>query len=249
MQILKRMAAANIKPDSATFTILLSSMLQTSLLDDMTHAEQEKKIMDIISSLEACGLTMNVQGYALLIDRMLKDYNNLSAAQEVLRHMMARKVERTPHIWTILMTHYFDADPPDFYAAEVLWNDIKSSKQATLDVIFYDRMVEGYARHGDVGRTMAFLNTMSKEGKRPGWLAMTAVIRCLALNHEWNRIAEIVVDCHKQEGLLSVGLRGRKGQKDFWEYVGSLAENELYDSEYGSEILGIVEAQREVLRM
>lgn len=247
--ILQRMAASNIQPNSSTFTILVDSMLSTTL-DGMTQDEQKDKIMDLISSFEKCGMKVDVQGYALIIDRMLKDHNNLKAARSVLAHMTARKVACTPHIYTILMTHYFDANPPELLAADALWNDIQSSKQlGTMDVIFYDRMVEGFARHGDVGRTMAFLNRMSKEGKRPGWLAMIAVIQCLARSHEWDRVAQIVMDCHKQEGLLSVGLRGKKGQKDFWEYVGRLAENELYGSEHGRDVFAIVEAQRAALGM
>ncbi|CAD0086071.1 unnamed protein product [Aureobasidium mustum] len=247
--ILQRMAASDIQPNSATFTILVDSMLSTTL-DDMTQDEQKDKIIDLISSFEGCGMKVDVQGYALIIDRMLKDHNNLKAARSVLAHMTARKVACTPHIYTILMTHYFDANPPELLAADALWNDIQSSRQeVTMDVIFYDRMVEGFARHGDVGRTMAFLNRMSKEGKRPGWLAMIAVVQCLARSHEWDRVAQIVMDCHKQEGLLSVGLRGKKGQKDFWEYVGRLADNELYGSEHGRDVFAIVEAQRAALGM
>jgi pentatricopeptide repeat protein len=247
--ILQRMAASNVQPNSSTFTILVDSMLSTTLLGDMTHDEQKDRIMELISSFEQGGMNVDVQGYALLIDRMLKDHSNLTAARSVLAHMAARKVACTPHIYTILMTHYFDANPPELLAADALWNDIQNSKEHSMDVIFYDRMVEGFARHGDVGRTMAFLNRMSKEGKRPGWLAMTAVIQCLARSHEWDRVGQIVMDCHKQEGLLSVGLRGKKGQKDFWEYVGRLAENELFGSEYGRDIFAIVEAQREALGM
>ncbi|KAH0293458.1 hypothetical protein M436DRAFT_59506 [Aureobasidium namibiae CBS 147.97] len=247
--ILQQMAASNVEPNSSTFTILVDSMLSTTLLGDMTQDEQKDKIMNLIFSFEESGMTVDQQGYALLIDRMLKDHGNLTAARSVLAHMATRKVECTPHIYTILMTHYFDRDPPELLAADALWNDIENSRQQEMDVIFYDRMVEGFARHGDVGRTMAFLSRMSKEGKRPGWLAMTAVVQCLARNHEWDRVGQIVMDCHKQEGLLSVGLRGRKGQKDFWEYVGRLAENELYGSEHGRDIFAIVEAQREALGM
>ncbi|KAI4731476.1 hypothetical protein E4T49_00442 [Aureobasidium sp. EXF-10728] len=248
-KILQRMAASNIQPNSSTFTILVDSMLSTTLHGDMTQDEQKDEVMNLISAVEGGGMTVDVQGYALLIDRMLKDHNNLKAARSVLAHMTARKVACTPHIYTILMTHYFDANPPELLAADALWNDIQNSREHTMDVIFYDRMVEGFSRHGDVGRTMAFLNRMSKEGKRPGWLAMIAVVQCLARNHEWDRVGQIVMDCHKQEGLLSVGLRGKKGQKDFWEYVGRLAENELYGSEHGRDIFAIVEAQKAALGM
>lgn len=224
-QILKSMAEANVGPDSDTFTILLNSMFYSSVLRGLSHAEQEAKVMNFIKSVESSGVPINEKGYGLLVDRLLKEYQNLSAVQKILAHMASKQIEPTPHIYTILMTHYFDSAKPDFYAIDALWNQILSRHNgygAPLDVIFYDRMVEGFARHGDVGRTMAFLTRMSKEGKRPGWLAMAAVVQCLAEKNEWDRLVQIVLDCRNQEGLLSAGLRGVKGQPQFWQLVEDL---------------------------
>ncbi|KAL1302717.1 hypothetical protein AAFC00_003073 [Neodothiora populina] len=224
-QLLNSMAAANVQPDSNTFTILLNSMFYSSMLKGLSRAEQEETVMQYIASLESAGMAIDEKGYGLLVDRLLKEYGNLKAVQAVLAHMARSNVEPTTHIYTILMTYYFDSDPPDFQAADALWNQIRSRNHnygAVLDVIFYDRMVEAYARHGNVGQTMAFLTRMSKEGKRPGWLAMAAVIKCLADNEEWDRLKQVVLDCHRQEGLLSTGLRGVKGQTDFWQLAADL---------------------------
>ncbi|GAB7353200.1 hypothetical protein MBLNU459_g3723t1 [Dothideomycetes sp. NU459] len=225
VKILQSMASAGVEPDSSTFTILLNNMLRSSFLAGLSHAEQEEHVMEFVSSVESNGVRIDGKGYALLIDRLLKEYVNLPAAHRVLAHMATRNVQPTPHIYTILMTHYFDMSPPDLKSADVLWNQLQSrnnSYGAALDTIFYDRMIEGYARHGDAGRTMAFLTRMSKEGKRPGWLAMTAVVRCLASKEDWDRLTQVVLDCHRQEGLLSAGLRGRKGQAEFWQLVRDL---------------------------
>lgn len=225
LKVLQRMAAAGIEPDSATFTILLNNMFHSAFLKGLSHKEQENHIMDFVSSVESNGVQIDGKGYALLIDRLLKEYVNLPAVNTVLAHMAARNVQPSPHIYTILMTHYFDMSPPDLKSADMLWNQLQSRNNnygAVLDTIFYDRMVEGYARHGDAGRTMAFLTRMGKEGKRPGWLAMAAAVRCLASQQDWDRVTQIVLDCHRQEGLLSAGLRGRKGQAEFWELVRGL---------------------------
>lgn len=224
VQILQSMAAAKVQPNSETITILLTSIFYATVLKDMTHSEQEDYIMRFISSFEANGIEIDNKGYALLIDRLLKEYKNVSAAQKILALMASKKIEPTPYIYTILVTHYFDATPPNLHAVDALWNQIQSHGHygAPLDVIFYDRMVEGYARHGDVGRTMAFLTRMSKEGKRPGWLAMISVAKCLSEKGDWDRLKQVVLDCHKQEGLLSAGLHGNKGQPEFWQLVKNL---------------------------
>ena len=223
-EILHRMVESGIKPDSATFTVILTSLFHNRFLADLSPSEQTTRIMSFIASLENEGLVPDDRGYALMIDRLIKDYNNIAAAHTVLAHMRSHSIEPTPHIYTILMTHCFQQDPPDLLAADTLWNQIISKKhyQESVDVIFYDRMIEGYARHGDVGRMMSFLGRMSKEGKRPGWLAMTAVVRCLAERAEWERIREIVVDVRETKGLASAGMRGIKGQSEFWGFVKGL---------------------------
>ncbi|KAK8211335.1 hypothetical protein M8818_003302 [Zalaria obscura] len=223
--LLQRMTSAGLKPDSTTFTILLSTIFRSGALAEMTPDQQQTHIMSFLHSLESHSLSIDDKGYALLIDRLLKTYTNLPAAHAVLSHMRARGVQPTPHIYTILMTYYFDQTPPDLYSADVLWNQISVANNGgpvPLDVVFYDRMVEAYARHGDVGKMMAFLTRMSKEGKRPGWLAITCVVQCLAERGERERVLEIVRDVHRREGLLSAGLRGLMGQRSFWDYVAGL---------------------------
>lgn len=217
--LLQRMTTQGLQPDSATITIILNTLFRSSVFDTLPPDEQQGRIMALIASLESQGVAVDAKGYALLVDRLLKEYNNVTAAHAVLAHMAARNLHPSPHIYTILMTHYFAQDPPDLYAVDALWNQISARSNPGLDVIFYDRMVEGYARHSDVGRMMTFLTRMSKEGKRPGWLAILAVVRRLAESGDMVRLKELVMDIHRREGLLSAGLRGVKGQGDFWQYV------------------------------
>lgn len=224
-QILKRMTDSNIKADSNTLTILINSMFYSQMLNGLSLVEQERAVMNFIDGIESSGVSVDEKGYSLLIDRLLKEHKNPEACQKVLSHMMKKRVQATPHIYTILMTYYFDQTPPDLYAIDALWNQIRrggNNTGAPLDVIFFDRMLEGYARHGDVGRAMTMLTRMSKEGKRPGWLALTEVVRCLAAKDEWDRLVQIVLDCKRQEGLLSVGMRGAKGQAEFIRLIEDL---------------------------
>ena len=223
-QILQRMGTTGVQPDSATFTILLNSLFRNSDLTSLSHEEQTTRIVDFINSVESSGVRIDAKLYALIIDRLIKDCDNIDGAIKALSHMVSHDVEPTAHIHTILMTYYFQADPPDLNAVDALWNQITSRKHyaGSLDTIFYDRMVEGFASNRHMGKMMSFLTRMSKEGKRPGWLALVAVLQCLAEHGDTDRIAQIVRDVQREEGLLRVGVRGTKGQAEFWDLVREL---------------------------
>lgn len=227
VNILQRMEERGMQPDSDTFTILLQSLFKGSFLDGISHEEQQDKVINFINTLESTsGAGLDLKAYGLLIDRLLKEQNNPLAAHAILSYMSSKGIQPGPHIYTILFTHYFQANPPDFAAAEALWNRIQASDNGygaqKMDVIFYDRMVESYAEHhwhAGIGPALNFLQRMSKVGKRPGWPALEMVARALAERNDWDRLAEIVHDVRKREGLISAGMRGMTGQRSFWEFV------------------------------
>lgn len=215
-KIMQRMASEGIAPNSATFTVLLHSMFKDGFLQDIPVQDQEQHAMAFIRSLEQDGLSLDVRGYALLLDRLLKECNNLPAAKRVLEHMIARRVEPTAHMYTILMTHYFSLDPPDIDAVEALWDRIRSRQSYAVDVIFYDRMLEGFARADRATKMMYFLQRMGQEGKRPGWMALVEVLQCLLRRGDVVKAKELIKDVNMSEGNLKAGVRGRKGCENFW---------------------------------
>ncbi|GAB7344130.1 hypothetical protein MBLNU457_2027t1 [Dothideomycetes sp. NU457] len=222
--ILSRMSSTGISPDSETFTILLNSLFVDNALTQQPPAEQEKRIFSFIATVESSGVSIHDKSYTIIIDRLTKEARNMPLVQKVLAHMRNRGVQPSAHVYTVLMTHYFDSDPPDLRAVNELYEQIRARPrhEEVLDTIFYDRMVEGYARIGDLGSMMTFLTKMGKEGKRPGWLAMGAVVRGLAEAGDWDRVRMVVGDVKRGEGLLRAGLRGTKGQAEFWDYVSGL---------------------------
>ncbi|KAF2150794.1 hypothetical protein K461DRAFT_280812 [Myriangium duriaei CBS 260.36] len=215
-QIMQKMAAEGIPPDSATFTILLHSMFRDGFLSDLDSAQQEAHAMDFIQSLEKDGMSLDVRGYALLLDRLLKTCQNIKATKAVLDHMIQRGIEPTAHMYTILVTHYFSLDPPDIDAVEALWQRIRSKANYAVDVIFYDRMLEGFARTDESTKMMYFLQRMGQEGKRPGWMALIAVLQCLLRKGDTARAKELIKDVERSEGNIKSGVRGRKGEENFW---------------------------------
>ncbi|GAM87439.1 hypothetical protein ANO11243_054630 [Dothideomycetidae sp. 11243] len=205
-RIMQKMAADGINPDSATFTILLHSMFNDGFLSDLDLPEQEKHAMDFIHSLEKDGLNLDVRGYALLLDRLLKKCQNVQASRKVLDHMIKRGIEPTAHMYTILMTHFFSLDPPDIDSVESLWERIRSNTNYVVDVIFYDRMLEGFARADKVSKMMYFLQRMGQEGKRPGWMALVEVLQSLLRQGDSVRARELIKDVELSAGNVKAGV-------------------------------------------
>lgn len=239
--ILKRMQDRGIETNSETWTVLLNALFKGGSLEQLSPAEQQFKILNFISGFETAsrGPGVDAKGYAIVIDRLLKLYNNPVAAQAVLEHMTARGLAPTAHIYTILMASYFSPAPgmePDFGAIESLWSQIQardSGRGARLDDLFYDRMVEGYAsHHRSVGAEpmLQFLALMGKAGRKASWRSLELVARALADRGDWSTLAGIVDDVRgwqRQAGDGEVGDRGgihgagqrEYGQTAFWEFI------------------------------
>ncbi|TKA78149.1 hypothetical protein B0A49_01713 [Cryomyces minteri] len=221
MKLLRRMESAGVLPDVATFTILIDSLFQTSVLRESSASVQQETTIAFLKDLEDSGLSMSPHVYTTLIDQLLKNFNNLSAARAVLAHMATRHLKPSPYIYTILIRHYFDQSPPDFAALEAMWNEIRQIRAVT-DSVMFDRMIEGYARFGETSKMMTFLTQMSKEHKSPGWLALTAVVKVLTDTGDTARARQIVEDVRAGEGLLQDGIRGGDGKGEFWALVRDL---------------------------
>lgn len=228
--ILKRMQERGIPTDSTTWTILLSALFEGRSLDSLSPEEQQEYIMNFISTLEAATSTIDAKGYALVIDRLLKFYSNITAANAVLAQMTSRGLQPTAHIYTILMSHYFQRQPtPDFAAADALWRHIQASdagRGAVLDSVFYDRMIEAYATHhwaiGSTQPLLTFLNHVTATRRRPSWRALYLAAQALAERQDWNQLHRIVDEARQWvkdgDGETVVGER-RFGQRDFWGFV------------------------------
>lgn len=78
-----------------------------------------------------------------------------------------------------------------------------------LDNVFYDRVIEGYAEIDEVEEALKFLRLVPEEGKSPGWLTLTRVLRALVRAREWGWVAELVDDVEREGGLLRHGHRGK----------------------------------------
>ncbi|KAL6720562.1 hypothetical protein ACLMJK_002486 [Lecanora helva] len=236
---LAQMAEHGCPPDVATFTIILNGILSNkdSSFRALPSKTQESTITAIIKDMEDRGIPPNAQTYTTLLHGLLNGKselshvddtgsNNVSAARTILAHMQKQNVYPSPHIYTILMMHYFACKPPDLPAITSLWATIRHSGQTTqLDSIFYDRMIEGYADIDEIEKALHFLRLVPLEGKVPGWQALYCVLAALDRAGEWDMCRELLRDVDDTaRGLFRHGLGRRKGKMAFYELVDSLKE-------------------------
>ncbi|KAI9802163.1 MAG: hypothetical protein M1833_002084 [Piccolia ochrophora] len=194
-----RMEASNVQPDITTFTILLDGMFRTSPDgQSSTSGDHLSAVMELLPDMEARGITASAHTYGVLIDRLLKNHSNPSAAMLVLDQMTSKGVIPTPPIFTSLMTYHFERAPPDLAAIEHLWLRIREQK-VVVDHIFYDRMVEGYAGVGDTAKMLQFLGRMPREGMRPGPSALSAVVNALVAAGESDKAKEVMESASRQD--------------------------------------------------
>ncbi|GME25156.1 hypothetical protein GTA08_BOTSDO11391 [Neofusicoccum parvum] len=218
MKLLQQMGEADVQPDVATFTIILSSIFRSASAAAMSQEEQNQKAMAVLKDLDARGIEANAHVYSTLIDGLLRRHNNAQAARAVMNYMASKKIEISPHIYTILMTHYFEHE--DFEAVEALWTQIQES-ETVVDIVFYDRMIERYAAVGDTNKMMTFLTRMSREGLTPGYPALQAVVVKLAEIGDWERFDEVVNDVKDGVGIAKRGLHKPNENviNQFWRAV------------------------------
>lgn len=229
LALLKQMRDRGFEGNSATFTIILSSLFEDGNLHELSHEEQYEHVLAFMDSLAgSTSAGIDEKGYAIVIDRLLKYYSNTLAANAVLQHMIDHGKRPSSAIYTSLMTSCFQRQPPDFAAAEALWAHIQTrnaDRGAHLDSLFYDRMIEGYAsHHQDLGTRpmLDFIERMTAQGKQPSWRALELAARALAERREWNRLLQIVDDVRRwvKEGRGEMHVGGRDyGERGFWDFV------------------------------
>ena len=207
-KVLQQMEAKGIQADISTHTMLVDAAFGNGSLDDLSEPDRANRVIKIFESLEAGGLRLNDYIYATAIDRLLKQYNSHSAAHTVVDHMRSRRLSPSAHIYTSLVTHYFQASPPAIASVDALLQYIFDSPHRDSDKTFFDRVLEGYATHAEIGKMMSVLTRMSKLGHHPSFQALATVIRALVEAGDADRARFIVRDVRRGEGIATGGVTG-----------------------------------------
>jgi len=232
LDTLQRMKAHKISPDIATYTLLLQLLFRSG---KSTHAEadakavqdsRQKAIGEVLNMMHADGLDANAYTFATLINGLLHDTyssgnQNLAAAYSVLSHMDAKGIPLSSQVYTNFLTHHFSVSPPDLPAIDSLWSRARQDRRVVLDAFFFDRLIEGFAKCGEVGKMMAALGHTSKRGNLPSWRAMTDVVRALTDVGDFARAEEIVATAADEDASKDQR-RFESGRTTFWKTVHDL---------------------------
>lgn len=225
--ILRQMESSQCQPDTHTFTIIIDGLFRNS--ESAFRLEKSETqvaaVGDILRQMKDTGIEASLYTYSSMLDGLLDAGHlregkqiNVPAARAVLDHMASEGIKPSPHIYTILISHYFNRNPPDLASIDGLWNRMQL-EGGIRDHVFYDRMIEGYARVGAIEKMLAFLRRMPQEGKIPGWVALHAVLQSLVKVQEWDLVHDLVQDVSNQDGIFRNASRLSRGKKEFWGLV------------------------------
>ncbi|XXH05124.1 hypothetical protein Hte_011548 [Hypoxylon texense] len=157
-----------VRADEATFTIVLDEAFSKIAPDDAE--EQAQAVTRVVDNMRAAGLEVNLQTYAKMIYNLLRLGDRArEAVKAVLAHLWGQGLELSPHIYTMIVEHYFapkgDGRAPDLDAVESLLQRRRLLDRDELDATFYDRVIQGYARAGRPARALDVYWRLSDTGR------------------------------------------------------------------------------------
>lgn len=222
-KVLRQMEQSGIKADIATHAMLMNLVFTNPTFKQLTPTEQGEKIINQLNSIEASGIKLNDYIYSTAIDRFLKYYSNDAAVRMVVEHMQKRDLVPSPYAYTSLITHYFQQEPPLIAAVDSLVNQFFTAHSVATDRTLFDRILEGYASHGEVRKMMNVLTRMPLKGAVPSWNALVAVIEALVRDGDFDRARRIVKDVQNGTGIAeSYIFGGSSDERRFFHTVQKL---------------------------
>ncbi|KAI1771345.1 hypothetical protein F4818DRAFT_429835 [Hypoxylon cercidicola] len=158
------MGDTNVSADEATFTIVLDGAFSKISPDDTE--KQAQTVVRVLDQMKAAGLEVNLQTYGKMIYNLLRlGPRAREAVKAVLAHLWDQDFELSPHIYTMLVEHYFfGRDTPDLDAVESLLQRRRLLDYDDMDATFYDRLIKGYSLAGEAGKALEIYRKLSDAG-------------------------------------------------------------------------------------
>ncbi|KAK6601574.1 glutathione S-transferase [Botrytis cinerea] len=226
-----------IIPDVQTYNTLLSSIVRAG------HSD---KTPEILTSMEGHGVQADAATFVTILDQTFAGIETLSPAEqieainntfltmeqmkvtpnqflyEVMNRMATQGLTPSTYIYTILLEYYFAQSPPNFQAATTLIERAQLTV-GTVDHIFWDRLIEGYASVGDTDTAISYLRNVQKSKQFTSWNTMRTLLMALVEKDEWGVATELVNNAVKDTGgPIGAEEKGVEGQHKFWELVREL---------------------------
>ena len=221
-KVLKQMEKDGLEGDIATYTILITAMFDGNQLDGLNAADQVKRMLSLLATLEAAGIKLNDYIYATAIDKLLKQYSNHDAVRVLIDHMMTRNLVPNAFVYSSLVTHYFQLKPPALNAVDSLITQAFDNHRLPIDRMMLDRVLEGFAMYDDVERMKKVLNRMKSQKRLTSWKALKEVVLALVRNGENEHAREIIRAIENGQGMARPELGTTQNQSQFFHTVRGL---------------------------
>ncbi|KAG9239242.1 hypothetical protein BJ875DRAFT_436670 [Amylocarpus encephaloides] len=226
-QLLQQMHDAGHKADAVTFTTIMDDLLSSS--NTQTPDQLKENIVTVLSQMEQAGIRANLHIYGKIVYHVVQSQNagTPELVNFILERMAKDGLQPSKHIYTTLVQHCFEQQPPNIGAARSLIERAQLQPGNT-DNIFWDRVIEGYAKAGETSTAMRVLGKIHSRAGAPGWFTLRTLLSALVEGQEWDLARTLVRNTKAdQGGPLPEEERGKEGQHQFWRLVEEL---QLLDS-------------------
>lgn len=214
-ELLKAMEARGIQADAATFITIVEQSFAD--IDALTPEEQIEATNNIFQVMEGMKITPNLMLYGKIIHLLLKNVPvDTRPVSEVTARMAAQNLTPSTYIYTIFLDYYFALSPPNFNSINTLIERVNQTV-GSVDHIFWDRLIEGYARVGETSSAMFYLGKIQKSKQFTSWHTMRTLLMALVENDEWELARELVDNVGVDTGgPIDEEAKGVEGQHKFW---------------------------------
>lgn len=219
-ELLEQMQRAGFQADAVTFTTIMDEVLGSC--DPSNSEEQMETIDTLFSQMAAVGIKASLHTYGKLVYHLLHNSERgseqcLVTVNAVLERMAKEGLRPSTHIYTMMVEHYFAQDPPNLDAVKTIIERM-NLEIGTTDQIFWDRVIEGYARTGETAAAMRVLGKINSRDNAAGWYTLRTLLAALVDDEQWELARTLVRNTKADHGgPLDADERGKEGQHHFWE--------------------------------
>lgn len=222
-KILEVMRAQGVQPDAATFTALLDNVIDAA--SDQTPDEGMAMLWHFINNMDHAGVELNVDTLGRMIHLIIRngfqtDHHTQGAVGTLLEHAKKKGLRLSRHIYTILVDFYFSQDPPASEEVNELIMDVDGlflSANGSLDRVFWERVIKGFALAGDEDRAFELFQQFSKLGTALTLDCLEVLLRCLVGKKKVIEAGQLVAAVEKDRRDSSPKREGSETDR-YWRH-------------------------------
>ncbi|KAH0432404.1 pentatricopeptide repeat domain-containing protein [Colletotrichum camelliae] len=214
-RILCSMKAAGVKPDGATFTIIMDTAFAD--ISEQSPKEQRATIENVFREMAACGIDPNQETYAKMIHSLLRQGDVArSSITAVLAHLRANGQQPSTEICTMLVEYFIDRDQPDLDTVRALVDDRRSRARALTDRVFWETVIKYYHRADNLDGALEIVYDLDDWGIWPGLPLLEPLLRSLLRRKDWDAAKKLVGTVRRQPRSEAADRENRYWKHAFW---------------------------------